>query len=61
MAVDYNGEELALGFNSRYLLDILEVIDSEKVILEMQASLSPVLVKDAEDENYRCVIMPMRI
>jgi DNA polymerase-3 subunit beta len=61
IAAEYTGEELTLGFNSGYLLDILEVMDSEKIIMEMQAPLSPVLVKDEQDENYRCVIMPMRI
>ncbi len=61
IAVDYAGEELSMGFNARYLIDILSAMSSEKIILEMQAPLSPVLVKDEKDEGYRCVIMPMRI
>lgn len=60
-AVTYSGEELSMGFNARYLIDILAAMSSENVILEMQAPLSPVLVKDEKDEGYRCVIMPMRI
>lgn len=60
-AVDYTGEELSMGFNARYLIDILAAMSSENVILEMQAPLSPVLVRDEKDEGYRCVIMPMRI
>jgi DNA polymerase III sliding clamp (beta) subunit (PCNA family) len=36
-------------------------MDSDKVHLEMQAQLSPVLVRDEKDAEYRCVIMPMRI
>ncbi len=61
IVVEYKGENLSLGFNARYLLDILEVMTSEKVGLELQAALSPVLVKEQNDEQYRCVIMPMRI
>ncbi|MDA8082822.1 MAG: DNA polymerase III subunit beta [Nitrospiraceae bacterium] len=61
IGIQYSGEGLTLGFNARYLLDILEVMDSETVILEMQAQLSPVLVRDEKDGQYRCVIMPMRI
>lgn len=61
LAIEYAGEALTLGFNARYLLDILEVMDSEKVQLEMQAQLSPVLIRDEKDPQYRCVIMPMRI
>ena len=61
IAVVYSGEELSMGFNARYLIDILAAMSSDNIILEMQAPLSPVLVKDEKDEGYRCVIMPMRI
>jgi DNA polymerase-3 subunit beta len=61
VAVEYGGENLSLGFNARYLMDILQAMTSEKVTLEMQAPLSPVLIREDKDENYRCVIMPMRI
>ncbi|RPI37239.1 MAG: DNA polymerase III subunit beta [Nitrospiraceae bacterium] len=61
LAVNYSGETLSMGFNARYLIDILAAMSSENIILEMQAALSPVLVKDEKDEGYRCVIMPMRI
>ncbi len=61
IGIEYSGEGLTLGFNAKYLLDILEVMNSETVILEMQAQLSPVLVRDEKDGQYRCVIMPMRI
>lgn len=61
LPVDYTGENLSLGFNARYLIDILAAMSSEHIALEMQAPLSPVLVKDEKDKDYRCVIMPMRI
>jgi DNA polymerase-3 subunit beta len=61
IVVEYKGENLSLGFNARYLLDILEAMTSEKVALELQAALSPVLVREENDEQYQCVIMPMRI
>jgi DNA polymerase III sliding clamp (beta) subunit (PCNA family) len=34
---------------------------SDKVVLELQDPLSPVLVKEEGNEDYQCVIMPMRI
>jgi DNA polymerase-3 subunit beta len=61
LAVEYTGEGVSLGFNARYLIDILEAMAAEKVVLDLQASLSPVLIKEEKDEDYRCVIMPMRI
>lgn len=61
LAVEYAGEGVSLGFNARYLIDILEAMATEKVVLDLQAPLSPVLIKEEKDEDYRCVIMPMRI
>ncbi|MEW6108636.1 MAG: DNA polymerase III subunit beta [Nitrospirota bacterium] len=59
--VEYQGENLSVGFNARYLIDILEAMTSEKIVMELQAPLSPVLIKEEKDEGYMCVIMPMRI
>ncbi len=61
MAIAYKGDNMSLGFNARYLLDILEAMASERIVMELQAPLSPVLIKEENDEAYRCVIMPMRI
>lgn len=61
VAVEYKGDRLSIGFNARYLLDALGVMASEKIILELQDPLSPVLVKEEGSEDYRCVVMPMRI
>jgi len=59
--IDYKGETLSIGFNARYLLDILGAMTSENITLEFQDPLSPVLLKEEGREDYRCVIMPMRI
>ncbi|MBI5188185.1 MAG: DNA polymerase III subunit beta [Nitrospirae bacterium] len=61
VVVDYKGDKLSVGFNARYLLDVIGVMTSERVILELQDPLSPVILKEEGDEDYRCVIMPMRI
>ncbi|GAB4388606.1 MAG: DNA polymerase III subunit beta [Thermodesulfovibrionales bacterium] len=61
VAVDYKGEALAVGFNARYLLDVLQAMTAESVVFELQDQLSPTLLREAGDESYRCVVMPMRI
>jgi DNA polymerase-3 subunit beta len=61
ISVDYKGDELSLGFNAKYLIDILEAMESDKIRMELQAPLSPVLLKEENDADYLCVIMPMRI
>ena len=59
--VDYSGEELKIGFNARYLLDILNSFHEEKLNLELDGQLSPGLIRPETDKNYTCVVMPMRI
>ena len=59
--VDYAGEEIQIGFNSRYVLDAVSAIENDQVVLELKDALSPGVIKSSEDEGYCCVIMPMRI
>lgn len=60
-AVEYGGEALTTGFNARYLLDVLNAMPSEKVAFELQDPLSPTVLKKENSEDYKCVVMPMRI
>jgi DNA polymerase-3 subunit beta len=59
--VEYAGEEVVIGFNSRYLLDALGALESEQVVLEVKDAASPGIIRSFEDEGSLCVIMPMRI
>ena len=61
VAAEYKGEKITLGLNARYLIDIIDVMPSERIMLDMQGALHPVLIRDEQDPDYRCVIMPMRI
>jgi len=53
------GDDLEIAFNARYLLDVLDVVKSERVVIELTESLRPAVVKPAEMDDYLCVIMPM--
>jgi DNA polymerase-3 subunit beta len=61
VAVDYKGDKVSLGFNARYVLDVLGAMTTDRVVFELQDPLSPVLVKEEGQEDYQCVIMPLRI
>jgi len=61
LTVDYAGEEVAIAFNSRYVLEALAPMEDEVVVFEFKDALSPGVIKSADDDGYRCVIMPMRI
>jgi DNA polymerase III subunit beta len=57
----YSGADLTIGFNARYLLDFLGVIDGDRVVAGLGDALSPAVFRPAGDETYSCVVMPMRI
>lgn len=61
ISINYEGETLSVGFNARYLLDVLQAMSTEDINFELKDQLSPTLLKEAGNENYRCVVMPMRI
>jgi len=59
--VDYMGEELALAFNARYLLDALSFLGAKEVRLGLQDAVSPAQVAPADDPDSLAVVMPMRL
>ncbi|MGZ8393256.1 MAG: DNA polymerase III subunit beta [Nitrospira sp.] len=61
LAAQYEGESLNTGFNARYLLDALSVMDGESVSLQMDTALSPCLIQEAESPGFKCVVMPIKI
>lgn len=61
IGVEYKGEALSTGFNAQYLIDALNAMTSEKVEFALKDALSPTLLKEDGREDYKCVVMPMRI
>lgn len=57
----FNGEEFSAGFNARYLLDVLSVLESETVTLNMEASLSPCLIQEKDNTLFKAVVMPVKV
>jgi DNA polymerase-3 subunit beta len=56
----YEGEELVIGFNARYFIDVLSVLHEDDVTLELSGNLDPAVIKD-DSCGFIGVIMPMRI
>ena len=59
--LEYNSDKVEIGFNSRYLIDICNEIDGDKINLKFLNSTSPAIILDNTDENLFFVLMPMRI
>ena len=61
LELNYNGEMIEIGFNSRYLLDIANQIEGENVEFSMADPGSPTILRDQEDISALYVLMPMRV
>ncbi len=59
--LEYSGEPIELGFNARYLMDVLEAITGDVVQVGLIDELSPTTIRPEGDEVYLSVIMPMRV
>jgi DNA polymerase-3 subunit beta len=55
------GDDLEIAFNAKYLLDVLDVLESEGVAVELTEALRPAVFKPADRTDYLCVIMPMAL
>jgi DNA polymerase-3 subunit beta len=63
LSVDYDGPEISVGFNARYLLDVLNAIDDDEVSIGLSGELDPAVVRPSGQDasDYIAVVMPMRI
>jgi DNA polymerase-3 subunit beta len=61
LEVDFGGELLEVGFNSRYLTDILSQIGGETIDIRFADANAPTLMRDPADDGILFVLMPMRV
>jgi DNA polymerase III subunit beta len=60
-AITYAGESLTLGFNCRYFIETLQVMDCETVEVYINSNNSPCLLKSEMDKGFLSIIMPMQL
>jgi DNA polymerase-3 subunit beta len=58
---DYGSDGLEIGFNARYLLDILSEIDGDTVEVHLADAAAPTLLRENDKSNALYVLMPMRV
>ncbi len=59
--VSTEGKNLEAGFNPKYFLDSLKVVEDEEVFVEFGTSISPCLIKSTENNDYTYMILPIRL
>lgn len=61
VAIQLEGDDLEIGFNPKYLVDALKVIDSDEISIELTTSVSPCIMKPNDNENYIYLVLPVRM
>lgn len=59
--IEYTGPDLKIGFNARYIEDVLKNIEQESIEIELNDQTSPGVLKAHGKNDYINVVMPMRI
>ncbi len=59
--VAYTGEGRSIGYNITYLSDAIDVIDEEIIAFEVGEGMKPGIVRAAGNENYFCIVMPLKL
>lgn len=61
LTISYEGEPLTLGFNCRYFIETLQVMECETVEAYINSNSSPCLMKSEDDTGFISIIMPMQL
>jgi DNA polymerase-3 subunit beta len=61
MEVEYSGDSLSLGFNCRYFIEALQVMEAETIQAAISSDESPCLITSEDDEGFLSIIMPMKL
>jgi DNA polymerase-3 subunit beta len=61
ITAEVSGDSVEIAFNAKFILDVLQVLPTKQVALELSSNLSPGLLKGLNENNYIYVIMPLRI
>ena len=61
LPADYGADGIEIGFNARYLMDILGEIDGDTVEVHLADAAAPTLLRENDKSNALYVLMPMRV
>ncbi|WP_178020854.1 DNA polymerase III subunit beta [uncultured Paenibacillus sp.] len=56
----FTGDPLRISFNSKYMLDVLKVVESEQLHIGFTGAMSPIIIKPVDDSQSLYLILPYR-
>ncbi len=62
ISIDYSDEEFTIGFNAKYIIEAVDVIDTDEVIIKFtNPNAQTLFVPSEETDRYKAIVMPMEI
>jgi DNA polymerase-3 subunit beta len=61
LEIEYSNDEVEVSLNARYVMEALTSLECENIVIEINNSLSPVVIKDSMSDDFLGIIMPLRI
>ena len=58
---NYDGNEIEIGFNSKYIMDIVNNLEDEEISINLKDNTSPIIATENSNSNLVYVLMPMRV
>tara|TARA_E500000178_G_C16927511_1_gene710099 strand:+ start:32 stop:1147 length:1116 start_codon:yes stop_codon:yes gene_type:complete len=61
LKINYDGDEIEIGFNSKYIMDIVNNLEDEDISIKLKDNTSPIIALENSNTNLVYVLMPMRV
>lgn len=61
IVMEKTGNDLEIGFNSKFMMDVLKVIDDEEISMNFKTNTSPCVIRPVEGDSYEYLVLPVRI
>lgn len=61
ISTNYDGENIEIALNARYLVDILSQISEDAIVLKIEDNISPLIVQQEKNKKLLFVLMPIRL
>lgn len=61
MSIILQGKSLQIAFNSKYLIDVLKIMEEDEITMEFSSSVSPCVIKNKDINNCTYLVLPVRL
>ncbi len=59
--INYKGDEIEIGFNSKYIMDLVNNLEDEEISIKLKDNSSPIIAQESSNSDLVYVLMPMRV